>query len=97
MTLKHIMITATALSIGAGAALASDDDYRRSADLPPRAEWMSIADLATRLESEGYKVREIEVEHGVYDVEMFDDNGYKVEGYFDLVTGERVKYRGYDD
>lgn len=97
MTPKSLLITATVLSIGAGMALASDDDDTRSNDLPPRAEWMSIADLASRLEAEGYKIREIEVEHGVYDVEMFDDKGYKVEGYFDLVTGERVKYRGYDD
>ena len=62
-----------------------------------RADWISIADLATRIEAMGYRIREIEVERGLYDVDMIDANGMRVEGYFDPMTGEQVRRRGYDD
>lgn len=57
---------------------------------------MSLAKLATMLEGQGYKVLEIELERGRYDVDMLDGNGMKVEAYLDPVTGEALPYRDDD-
>jgi hypothetical protein len=58
---------------------------------------MSIGQIATQLEAQGYKVLEIELERGRYDVEMIDANGMKVEAYLDAVTGAVLPYRDDDD
>ena len=58
---------------------------------------MSIAQVATMLEDQGYRVLEVELEHGRYDVEMIDANGMKVEAYLNPVTGEVLPYRDDDD
>ena len=58
---------------------------------------MSIAQIATMLEGQGYAVREIELERGRYDVEMIDGKGMRVEAYLDPVTGEVLPYRDDDD
>jgi len=97
--MKRILIVTAALATGAGlfaiGAQASDDG-RQLTNVPPPAEWMSISDLSAKLEAQGYKIREIEVERGAYDVEMIDANGMKVEGYFHPVTGEPLPYRDDD-
>jgi hypothetical protein len=87
---------ATAAALFALGAQAADDTRPRAQDAPPRAEWMSIADLAAKLEAQGYTIREIEVERGAYDVELTDGNGMKVEAYLHPVTGEPLP-RGDDD
>lgn len=61
----------------------------------PAQQRMTIAEIATMLEGQGYTIREIELERGAYDVEMTDANGMRVEAYLDLVTGAVL--RGYDD
>jgi uncharacterized membrane protein YkoI len=53
---------------------------------------MSIAQIATMLEEQGYTVLEIELERGRYDVEMIDANGMRVEAYLDAVTGAVLPY-----
>ncbi|MEQ9258639.1 MAG: PepSY domain-containing protein [Roseovarius sp.] len=99
--MKTIKLAATAFAIAAGlaavSAQASEDEGRILAETPPASEWMSVAELAQKLEAQGYTVREIEMEHGVYDVEMTDANGMRVEAYLHPVTGEPVERRGYDD
>lgn len=60
-------------------------------------ERMSIAQIATMLEDQGYTIREIELERGRYDVEMIDANGMRVEAYLDAVTGAVLPYRDDDD
>jgi hypothetical protein len=59
-------------------------------------ERMSIAQIATMLEEQGYTVREIELERGRYDVEMIDANGMRVEAYLDAVTGAVLPYHDDD-
>jgi hypothetical protein len=97
--MKIFQFTALAIATGliAAGAQASDDDDRRMGNTPPRSEWMSVSDLAQKLETRGYTVHEIESEHGVYDVEMTDANGMRVEAYLHPVTGEPIQRRGYDD
>ncbi|MFK7943783.1 MAG: PepSY domain-containing protein [Paracoccaceae bacterium] len=58
---------------------------------------MSVAQIATMLEDQGYTVREIELERGRYDVEMIDSKGMKVEAYLDPATGAVLPYRDDDD
>lgn len=90
--LATTLLAGGAALLALGVAEAQDDDrVRQGADVPPRAEWMSIADLSQRLESQGYRVDEIEAEHGAYEVEMTDANGMQVEAYLDPVTGEPIR------
>jgi hypothetical protein len=95
-TILFTAALATVTGIFAFGAQASDDD-RKFGNMPPRAEWMSVSELAQRLEGKGYRIHEIEVEHGVYDVEMFDANGMRVEAYLHPVTGEPLSRGSYDD
>lgn len=88
---------ATAMGLFAIGAQASDDDDTRFENMPPRAEWMSVSALSQKLESQGYTIQEIDTEYGVYEVEMVDANGMRVEAYLHPVTGEPVRRRGYDD
>jgi uncharacterized membrane protein YkoI len=57
---------------------------------------MSVAQIATMLEDQGYSILEIELERGRYDVEMIDSNGMKVEAYLDPATGAVLPYRDDD-
>ena len=62
----------------------------------PTQARLSVAEIATMLEAKGYTVREIELEHGRYDVEMTDANGMRVEAYLNPVTGEVMPYQDDD-
>lgn len=99
--MNNLRITAVALAVAAGLAAsgaqASDDISNRAADMPPQSEWMSVSELAQKLESQGYTVREIDTGHGVYEVEMTDANGMRVEAYLHPVTGEPVQRLSNDD
>ncbi|WP_397543779.1 PepSY domain-containing protein [Roseovarius salis] len=99
--MKTLKMSVTALAIAAGfaaaGAQASEDENSMTGDVPPRSEWMSVSALAQKLEKQGYTVHEIEAEHGVYDVEMTDAQGMRVEGYLDPVTGDPVRRGGDDD
>ncbi len=63
----------------------------------PQQQRMSVSQIATMLEEKGYKVREIELERGRYDVEMIDGNGMKVEAHLDPATGAVMPYRDDED
>jgi hypothetical protein len=60
----------------------------------PRAEWMSPAQVTDKLVAAGYRVTEIEVDDGAYEVELVDKNGTRVEGHVHPATGELLV--GYD-
>ncbi len=57
----------------------------------PRSEWMTIGAVAAKLEAEGYRVREIDSEHGIYEVEAIAPDGRRVEAAIDPVTGEPIR------
>ncbi|WP_296645037.1 PepSY domain-containing protein [Roseinatronobacter sp.] len=82
---------ATALGLFALGASAQD---QTPAQIQNR---ISIAQIATMLEDQGYTVLEIELERGRYDVEMIDANGMRVEAYLDAATGAVLPYREDDD
>ncbi len=99
-------ISTTALSLAAAGGLAfaalagpagASDDERRGAAAVPAADWMSVSALATKLEGQGYRIREIEIDDGYYEVEMVDANGLRVEAYLDPVSGEPVRGERYGE
>jgi len=63
----------------------------------PKQQRMSVAQIATLLEEQGYSILEIELERGCYDVEMIDGKGMRVEAYLDPTTGAVLPYRDDDD
>lgn len=82
---------ATALGLFALGASAQDQTPAQTQNR------MSIVQIATMLEDQGYTVLEIELERGRYDVEMIAANGMRVEAYLDAVTGTVLPYREDDD
>lgn len=105
MTRTVPFAAALAMAVGllAGGATAQQQGSAAPAQQQAQAR-MSIAEIATMLEGQGYNIREIELERGRYDVEMIDDKGMRVEAYLDPVSGEvlpclddRDRYDGNDD
>lgn len=61
----------------------------------PANEWLSPAEVIEKLSSQGYTVREIEADDGVYEVEMTDKNGVRIESHVHPATAKFL--HGYDD
>lgn len=99
--MKRAILTFAALALvaglGAATARASDDDSSSFGTIAPRADWMSISDLARKIEAQGHTIHEIEIEHGVFEVKMTDHDGMRVKTYLHPVTGEPVKHESWDD
>lgn len=101
-TILFTAALASAVGLFALGARAQDQgapaaDPAPATDPAPAQAPMSLAQIATMLEGQGYTLREIELERGRYDVEMIDANGMKVEAYLDAVTGQVLPYRDDDD
>ncbi len=74
--------------------------YRRHVRPPaklnvPQDKWLSPTQITEKLDQKGYKVTEIEIDDGSYEVEMTDKNGVRVEGHVHPETGELLL--GHDD
>ena len=92
---KSMMIAAAlaALVGAAGLALASDDDdkaKRLGVDVPPEQR-MSIAQVTEKLTGQGYEVRKIESDDGVYEAYVIDQSGARLEVYVHPATGEILR------
>jgi uncharacterized membrane protein YkoI len=57
----------------------------------PRSAGMPASEILAEMEALGYEVVAIERERGVYDLEMRDANGFEVEAYLDVYTGEVLR------
>ena len=86
---RTLTVTAAALTLVAGAAFA------QSRTAP--ADWMTLAELAAQVEAQGYTLIEAERDDGVYEVEMTDSQGFRVEAHLDPVTGDRLRGPRWDD
>jgi len=87
------LFAASILTFGlAGAAVANDD----FAGPVPREQWLSTSAVTQKLETKGFKVREIEADDGAYEFEATDASGARVEGRAHPATGE-VLYVHPDD
>jgi len=75
-SLHALAAAALALSTSAGATgLATCD----SGD---RKDWKPKAELVRQLETQGWKVRNVKVDGGCYEVYALNDKGKRVEAYF---------------
>jgi hypothetical protein len=80
---------ALALALLAGPALASsdrDDDVRLGEPVPA-AEWLSVAEIAQRLETDGRIVTKVEADDGLYEV-YFTEGGLRYEAKVHPRTAE---------
>jgi hypothetical protein len=59
----------------------------------PQNQWLSLADITTKATGMGYKVRQVKVEDGCYEIYSVDKDGKRVEAYFNPVTAEVVKIK----
>ncbi|MDH4981533.1 PepSY domain-containing protein [Hyphomicrobium sp. D-2] len=76
-------------------ALAVDNAAATSQAGVPRAEWLSPDQVGEKLRAAGYKVQQIETDDGVYEVELVDQHGTRIEAHVHPKTGEILV--GYDD
>ncbi|MGE3148088.1 MAG: PepSY domain-containing protein [Pseudorhodoplanes sp.] len=74
----------SAILLGSASAQTRPNDSTHAS----RAGWMSVSAIVTKLEGQGYTVREIELDDGVYEVKAIDRNGARVEADLDPSTGE---------
>jgi len=56
----------------------------------PMADWKPREDLEAKLKAQGWDVRTIKTEDGCYEAYAIDDNGHRVEAYFNPKTFEPV-------
>lgn len=56
----------------------------------PKAEWQAPDQLRQKLQSEGWQVRKVETSKNCFEVYAKDNQGKKVEAFFDPKTLERV-------
>lgn len=57
----------------------------------PEAEWQTIEALQSKLEQEGWNIKNIKVDDGCYEVYATDSEGKRHETYFDPKTFELIK------
>jgi hypothetical protein len=92
MLLSAILVSA---AIGAPAAVLAGDDHFEGRLNVPHDKWLSPGQISEKLDQKGYRVTEIEVDDGAYEVEMTDKNGVRIEAHVHPETGELLL--GYDD
>lgn len=56
----------------------------------PKAEWKPQMELQRKLTADGWKVRQVKVDNGCYEVYGFDNTGKRIEIYFNPKTFEKV-------
>ena len=92
--MRNIMIL-VALGFALSAALpalASDHGDRQGSVDVPRDQWLSIAEISKKLADQGYDIRKIKSDDGVYEVDAIDKAGARIEAYVHPVTGEILEF-----
>jgi hypothetical protein len=89
--MRKALISLTAITlVGASAvAIASDDSRRRM----PADDWLSLAAIAGKLSEQGFNVRELEVDDGLYEAKAYDASGTYLKLKIDPRTGEVISRR----
>jgi hypothetical protein len=62
----------------------------------PENQRLSIAQISEKFTAQGYTVRKVELDDGVYEVYAIDKNGMHLEAKVDPATGQIISDR-YDD
>jgi len=84
-----VVMAGSILSV-AGQAMASDFCTA------PESQWKTKEALIAKLEKQGWTIRRIKVEDGCYEAYATDENGNRVEAYFDPSTLAKVKGKSDD-
>lgn len=63
-------------------------EIRTQIRVAPDSEWLAPAEVITRLEGQGYTIRELERKRYGYEVKMTDRNDLRVEAYLEPTTAE---------
>lgn len=85
---KLLTLAVFGLTLAAGYSLASNPGMGSTA---PRDQWLPLGKIQRTLRSDGYEVREIEVDDGYYEVKAIDPDGQRVEIHVDPVSGKILK------
>jgi hypothetical protein len=64
-------------------------------DSGDRKNWKPKSDLVKQLEAQGWKVRNVKVDEGCYEVYALNDKGKRVEAYFHPKTLAPVPTKGH--
>ncbi|KAA5603917.1 PepSY domain-containing protein [Roseospira marina] len=64
--------------------------------MPGQGGWMSVAEIAAHVESQGFTVRSVEADDGFYEVDVWSPNGLRQELLLDPVSGAIVRQRADD-
>ena len=91
----YLIVSLLVLGAAAPTAAQAEDSILSNRLHVPRDQWLPPAQIAEKLTQQGYKVTEIEADDGVYEVEMTDKNGLRVEGHVHPATAELLV--GYDN
>ena len=75
-----ILASATVAILALGSTSVYADSNRCNA---PMSEWQPRETLQQKLEADGWKVKRIKTDDGCYEVYALDNNGNRVEAYFD--------------
>lgn len=76
--MRNILSITTVASlaiIAAAGSVSAQTTQPAGSGTAPHAGWMSIGSVTAKLEGQGYVVREIETDDGVYEVKALDKNG----------------------
>lgn len=94
--IKYLIAPVLAFGVAAGAGIAIASDDGPKVDVP-KEQWMTVAEIAEKLASEGYDVREIEIEDGAYEISARDQDGKRFKAYLHPGTGEVLESKSDDD
>jgi hypothetical protein len=75
------------------AAILPSASFATSCGNMPEDQWMSRAEIEIKATDLGYKVRQVKVEDGCYEIYGIDKTGQRVEAYLHPVTAEVVKVK----
>lgn len=89
MLKQSILAGAVLMTAVSGVALAEDDMCN-----VPEADRQPIEALQSKLESEGWTVKNIKVDEGCYEAYATNAEGKRMETYFDPKTFEVVEEKG---
>lgn len=94
--MRKILIASCLLATVAASTLSAQASENKFDVNVPKDQWMSVEQLAAKFKADGYDVRQVKIEDGVYEVYALDAKGARVEAYVHPATGEILKTGGDD-
>jgi hypothetical protein len=86
--MRTIAMALALLVAGAAFPALADDDFRCNRPPVTSGKVVTTAELAKMLEDQGYRVEEIEIDGGGYEVKGVNESGKPIKAYYDRTTGE---------